>query len=148
MITTERFPCTNDDWEDRAESEKTWENWKEVYKKAHAKARIKAQANEGTVKFGAANSATHLETTQNVENNQGVDDGGMKYLEGYFDNLAAAAVNEKSVLENLVANNTKLAATNKNVFAMVKKLTNDIKNLEQETSRLKKGGQRRQEPTL
>ena len=47
-------------------------------KKAHAKACIKAQANEGTVKFGAANSAAHLETTQNVENNPGVDNGGMK----------------------------------------------------------------------
>ena len=69
MLPTERFPCTNDDWEDRAESYKTWENWKEAYKKAHAKARIKAQANEGTVKFGAANSAAQLETTQNVEKN-------------------------------------------------------------------------------
>ena len=44
----------------------------------------------------------------------------MKALEGYFDNLAAAAVNEKSVLDNLVANNTNLAATNKNLVAMVK----------------------------
>ena len=54
----------------------------------------------------------------------------MKALEGYFNNLATAAVNEKSVLEQLVANNTKLAATNKNLVAIVKKLTNDIKNLE------------------
>ena len=72
----------------------------------------------------------------------------MKALEGYFDNLAAAAVNEKSVLEQLVENNTKLAATNKNLVAIVKKLTNDIKNLKRETSRLKKGGQIKQDPTL
>ena len=98
-------------------------------KKAHAKACIKAQANEGTVKFGAANSAAHLETTQNVEKIQGVDDGGMQALEGYFSNLSAAVVNEKSALENLVANTTKLAATNENLVPMVKKLTNDIKNL-------------------
>ena len=108
MLATGRFPRTNNDWEDRAESDKTWENWKEAYKKAHAKARIKAKANEGTVKFGAANSAAHLETMQNVEKNQSVDDGDMKALEGYFDNLVAAAVNEKSVLENLVANNTSI----------------------------------------
>ena len=63
-LTTKRFPRTNDAWEYRAESYKTWENWKEAYKKAHVKARIKAQANKGTVKFGAANSAAHLETTQ------------------------------------------------------------------------------------
>ena len=44
----------------------------------------------------------------------------MKALEGYFDNLAAAAVNNKSVLEQLVANNAKLAATNKELVTIVK----------------------------
>ena len=53
MLTTERFPRANEDWEDRAERDKTWPQWKHAYKKAHAKARIKALANEGTVKFGA-----------------------------------------------------------------------------------------------
>ena len=107
------------------------------------------QANEGTVKFGAVNSAAHQETTLNVENKQGADDGGMKALEGYFDNRSAAAVNEKSVLEKLVANNTKLAANNQSLVAMVKKLTGDIKNLERDNSRLKKGMQiRGRGPTL
>ena len=72
----------------------------------------------------------------------------MRSLEGYFDSLTAAAVNEKSVLENLVANNTKIAATNGNLVAMVNKLTNDINNLERETSHLKKGGQSKRYPTL
>ena len=72
----------------------------------------------------------------------------MKALEGYFDNLAAAAVNKKSVLEQLVANNTKLALTNENLVAMVKELINGIKNLEQETSCLKKGEQIIQGPTV
>ena len=85
-----------------------------------SKAHIKAQANKGTVKFGAANSAAHLETTQNVENNKVVDDGVMKDLYGYFDSLATAAVNEKSVLDQLVVNNTNLATTNENLVAMVK----------------------------
>ena len=61
MLTSERFPRTNDDWEERAEREKTWLQWKSAYKQAHAKARVKAQANDGSVKFGAANSAAHLE---------------------------------------------------------------------------------------
>ena len=69
MLTTERFLHTNADWEDRAKSDKMWENWKEAYKKAHAKARIKAQAKEGTVNFGAADSAAHLETRKKVEKN-------------------------------------------------------------------------------
>ena len=93
------------------------------------------------MKFGATNSVVHQETTQNVENKRAVNDVGMKALEGYFDNLAAVAVNEKLVLEQLVANNTKLAASNESLVAMVKKLTEDIKNLEQDNSRLKKGGQ-------
>ena len=60
MLTTKIFPRTNNNWEDSAESNKTWVNWEEAYKKAHAKARIKAQANEGTVKFGAENSVAQL----------------------------------------------------------------------------------------
>ena len=73
----------------------------------------------------------------------------MKSLEGYFDNLAAAAVNEKYVLGKLVANNAKLAAANKEVVTIVKKLSNEIKNLERETSRLKKtGGQGKRYPNF
>ena len=84
-----------------------------------------------------------------METHQGVNKRGMKSLEGYFDTLAAAAVNKKSVLDKLVANNTKLAATNKDLVAIVKKLTNEIKNLERETSRLKKtGGKGKRERTL
>ena len=64
----------------------------------------------------------------------------MKSLEGYFDNLAAAVINEKSVLKQMVSNNSKLAATNEDLVAMVKKLSNKIKNLERETSCLKKTG--------
>ena len=67
MLTTDRFLHANEDWEDRAEPEKTWTQWKQAYKKANAKARVKAQANEVTAKFGAASSATHQETTLNVE---------------------------------------------------------------------------------
>ena len=84
-----------------------------------------------------------------MEKNQGVNEGGRKSLEGYFNNLAAAAVNEKSVLEQLVVNNTKLASTNKDLVAIVKKMINDINNLEREISRLKKtGGKGKRDPTL
>ena len=55
MLTSKRFPPANDDWEDRTERDKPWANWKTSYKQAHAKARVKAQANDGSVKFGAAN---------------------------------------------------------------------------------------------
>ena len=93
--------------------------------------------------------AARVEKTHGVETNQGVDEGCMKALEGYFYNLATTAVNEKSVLGQLVANNTKLADANENLVAIVKKLANDIKNIERETSRLKKTGRHgKGDPTL
>ena len=141
MLTTERFPRANDDCEERAERDKTWLQWNLAYNKVHAKARIKVQANGGTVKFDAANSTAHQETALTEENQQGVDDCNMMAFKGYFDNLAVTAVNEKSVLQQLVSNNTKLAASNKSLVALVKQLTGDIKNLERNNSHLKKGRQ-------
>ena len=101
MLTTEQYPRANNDWEERAESDKTRMKWKVAYKKAHAQSRIKAQANDGTTKFGAANSAARQDTTRpTVENQLEVEYGGIKALEGYFDNLADTAVNENPFCNN------------------------------------------------
>ena len=75
MITTERYPRTNDDWEDQYESNKTWADWKTAYKRSHAKAQIKAQATEAPYKFGAANAAARVHNTSKVETNNVVDGG-------------------------------------------------------------------------
>ena len=142
MLTSERFPRANDDWEDRAERDKTCAKWKTPYKQAHAKASVKAQANDGSIKFGAANSAARQETANPPLDNQLEEDGSdLKTLEGYFDNLDAAAVNEQVFLKQLVLNNTTLATSNESLVALVKKQRNDIKNLEREISRMKKGVQ-------
>ena len=63
MLTTEIFPQTNNDWEDRVEADKTWTECKAAYKKAHAKVRIKVQANKGSIKFTVANAAVRVENT-------------------------------------------------------------------------------------
>ena len=55
MLTSERFPRANNDWEEQAEPDKMWAARKLTYKQAHAKASVKAQAHEGSTKFGAAN---------------------------------------------------------------------------------------------
>ena len=70
MLTSESFPRANDDREERAERDKTWTKWKSAYKRAHSKARVKAQANDGSVKFGAANSANRLENITPPLDNQ------------------------------------------------------------------------------
>ena len=142
MLTSERFPCANDDQEERAERDKKWPQWKYDHKRSHAKARVKAQANDCSVKFGVVNSSARLDNVNPPLNNQLEEDGvGLKSLEGYFDNLVAAAVNEKGVLQQLVLNNTTLATSNESLVALVNKLSGDIKNLEREISRLNKGGQ-------
>ena len=58
----------------------------------------------------------------------------------YFDNLAAAEVNKNGVLQQLVLNNTTLTTSNESLVALVNKFNGNIKNLERENSRLKKGG--------
>ena len=142
MLTSKRFPRANDDWVERAEREKTWYQWKIAYKRARAKARVKAQAKDSSVKFGEANfSARHETANPPLENQLEEDGGGLKTLEGYFNKLAAVAVNEKGVLQQLMLNNTNLSTSNESLVALVKKLSGDIKNLEREISRMKKGGQ-------
>ena len=113
MLTSERFPRANYDWKERAERDKTWSQCKVAYKRDHAKARVKAQANGGSVKFVAANSAARQENVNPPLNNQLEEDGvGLKALEGYFDNLSAVAFNENGVLQQLVLNNTTLSTSN------------------------------------
>ena len=151
MLKSEPFLRANDDWEDRAERDKTWATWKLAYKQAHSKARVKAQATEGSTQFGAANPAACQEAAHLPLDHQLKEDSSdVKTLEAYFDNLAAATVNEKDVLKQLVFNNTTLATSNKSLVALVKKHNNEIKNLEQEISRIKKGSQAsaRNLPTL
>ena len=122
MLTSERFPRANNDWEDRAEHDKTWANWNTSYKQAHAKARGKAHDNDGSVKFGAANSAACQESAHfPLDNQLEADSGDLKTLKGYFDNLYAAAVNEQGDLKKLVLNNTTLAMSNESIVALLKK---------------------------
>ena len=141
MLMSERFPRANDYWEDRAERDKTWATWKLLYKQAHTKARVKAQATNGSVKFGATNSAARQEATHLPLNNQLEEDSGdVKTLEGYFYNIDAAAVNEKDALKQLVLNNTTLATSNEILVALIKKQNNELKKLERKLSCIKKGG--------
>ena len=38
ILTSEGFMSANDDWEERAERDKTWPQWKSSYKRSHSKA--------------------------------------------------------------------------------------------------------------
>ena len=51
----------------------------------------------------------------------------MDILDGYLDNLTAAATSKKSVLEQLVDDNKTLVAANAALVATTRKLTSDVK---------------------
>ena len=74
----------------------------------------------------ARQESAHLPLDNQLEE----DSGDLKPLEGYFDKLSDAAVNEQGVLKQLVLNNTTLATSNDILVALVKNQSNNIKNLE------------------
>lgn len=134
MLTTEQFPRTNEDWEELDVADRTWLKWKDLYRAAEKKSKIKKKAAGGKDQFGSANAAT----TENLPPSDSEEPMGLASLEGYFDNLAAAAVNEKAVLESLVASNATLTTSNAELSATVTKLTSDVRHLQQENNALRK----------
>ena len=74
---------------------------------AAKKAAIKAKATKGKDLFGSANAAT-VSTDESEDTNPHMGAN----VEGYFDNLAAAAMNEKQVLEDLVKSVSKVTTAN------------------------------------
>ena len=121
MLNSKRYPRANDNWEDRAERNKTWATWKLAYKQTHAKARFKTQAHKGSTTFRAANSAACQEAHLPLNNQLKEHNSDVKTLEGYFNNLADAATNKKDVLKQLMLNNTTLATSNESLVALFKK---------------------------
>ena len=118
-----------------------------LYKDAHSKARINKIALKGQDQFGAANEAgvgvppgaTNRNTKPHLATEDEFNTGrGTTEMEGLFDNLAAAATNDKEFLSQLIDNNTKLVNTNKELSASVKNLTNENRQLQQEINTLRR----------
>ena len=62
---------------------------------------------------------------------------GLAALYGYFDNIAAAAMNEKAVLEDLVKDLTTITTSNAEMTATTKKLTGENRQFQQQLNILK-----------
>ena len=107
MLQTEQYPRANDEWEDMPVADHTWDKWKTLYRTAAKKAAIKVNATGGKELFGSANAAT-VSTDESEDMNPPMGAN----LEGYFDNLTAAAMNEKQVLEDLVKSVSKVTTSN------------------------------------
>ena len=95
---------------------------------------IKRKATSGKSQFGTAYSATPPLEEDTAGNDQPLSQAA---LNGYFDNLAAAEMNEKSVLEELVTNLTTLTISNAEMATTIKKLMGDNRQLHQQLNSLK-----------
>jgi hypothetical protein len=108
-----------------------------MYKRAQANARVKKLAADGQDQFGGMAAPGGNARGVRFAPVAAQPLPNAKYLEGYFNNLAAAATNEKAVLDQLVANNTTLTATNAEMVDAIKHLQATVQMLRQEMKEFK-----------
>ena len=88
---------------------KNWVAWKKLYRTAANKAAIKVTAASGRDQFGAAHAATESQS-EDINPHMGSAMGST--MEGYFDNLAAEAMNDQSTLAEMVRAMSNLTESN------------------------------------
>ena len=57
ILSTEKFPCANEDWEELDVSLRMWLKWKEMYQATDKKAKIKMKDSGGKYQFISNNAA-------------------------------------------------------------------------------------------
>ena len=72
MLTSERFPRANDDWEEHTERDKKWSQWKTTYKRDHAKARVKRETTQFVLAFVADTWVRELRDSDSLYNEVGL----------------------------------------------------------------------------
>ena len=103
-----------------------------MYKRAQAKARVKQLAADGQDQFGGVAAAAGNARPLQFAPVTAPPPPNTNDLAGYFDNLAAAATNEKAVLDQLVASNATLTTTNAEMADAIKSLQANVQMLRQE----------------
>lgn len=109
VLASDHFPRPTDEWEARPRATKTWPEWKLHYRAAHL-ARKRQMLATGQ-QHGAANATTADNATISMET--------FERLDGYLDNIAAAATTERDTLKQLIDNNASLAASVKSLTGSV-----------------------------
>ena len=132
MLENFSLPRANDEWEDIPKPSCTWTEWKKRYKAANLKDMVKNKASGGKDQFGAANGAfVGFAPAQDKATNE--PPTGMEMtdvMKSYFDNLAAAATNDNTVLETLVSSDTELTTTNAELTHTIMGLTSKNEELQ------------------
>ena len=139
MLATQRFPTTNEKWEELGRYAQTWGKLKELYKKAEKQARVKRQDLGGHDKLGgdvlgagAGGDAAPGRRGNPVK----IDE-----LEGCFYSLATAATTGKIMLDELVKTNSTLTPPIADLDTTNNRLTKEVAIVSQEVKKYKKGGQ-------
>jgi len=121
VLASNHFPRPTDEWEARPRAAKTWTEWKLHYRAAHlARKRQLLASGKTPTTYGSANAATAAFVTP-TEND--ITPETFAKLDGYLDNLAAAASTEKTTLNQLIENNATLTANVTSLTASIAALT-------------------------
>ena len=98
VLASEHSPRPTNEWEALPKNGKTWAAWKIHYCAAHiARKRQMLAAGKSTTTYGAANAVTTVDDDT-------VSADTLNRLDGYLDNLAAAATTERTTLTQLIEN--------------------------------------------
>jgi hypothetical protein len=97
VLRSQQYPHATKDWEALKALAKTWTTWKKVYRAAHIAHKCQLLATGSAKPFGSANVAGYIPPN-----------GTMDRLDGYLNNLAKAAMQDKSMFAQLVDNNVSL----------------------------------------
>ena len=100
VLAALHFPREVDDWEGLPAVDRTWRAWKVAFRLAHLKRQCQLQASGGGEPLGGAHSVLPAPATS------------INRLGTALDNLALAAANDTTVLQQLMAVNLALTTSN------------------------------------
>ena len=116
VLAAEHFPRPTDEWEALPRVNKTWTAWKTHYRAAHIARKRQMLAAGKNSYGGVANAVTTFDDAT-------ITTDTFTRLDGYLDNLAAAATTERTTLTQLIENNATLTASVTSLTASVASLT-------------------------
>jgi len=111
VLAAQHFPREVDDWEGLPAVDRTWRAWKVAFRLAHLKRQRQIQASGGGEPLRGANAVLPAPA------------GTIDRLGTALDNLALAAANDTTVLQQLTAANLALTTSNASLTAANKKLS-------------------------
>ena len=124
MLKTGAHPRTNENWMDLNVVNKTWDNWKTVFKAADMAERVHRLVTDEHAAQGVMRQSYTPSDRTAIKKLVNKDD-----LEDYFDNLAASVMTKKAVLEQLTQVIATLTMNNATLVTSNTKLTAEVENL-------------------